>query len=65
MKIFKCSICKFEVDVDKFEKLPDKWKCQCGAGKKKFDMVEDPLDESIKILHKYREGTPPGEVEVE
>ena len=65
MKIFKCSVCKFEIDIDKFEKLPGKWKCQCGADKKKFRKVTDPLEESIKILHKYREGTPPGDVEVE
>ena len=65
MKLYKCQVCGFEISVDKFDKLPEKWKCTCGAPKKKFKKVTDPLEESIKILHKYREGTPPGQVEVE
>ncbi len=65
MKIYKCSACGFEISVGKFEKLPDSWKCACGASKKKFKKVEEPLDEAAKILHKYRVGTPPGDIEVE
>lgn len=65
MDIFKCQVCGFEINPKKFEKIPDKWKCLCGAGKKKFRKVKDPLDEAIRILHKYREGTPPGEIEIE
>ena len=58
-------MCGFEIGVDKFEKLPEKWKCACGASKKKFKNVEEPLDEAVKILHKYRVGTPAGDIEVE
>ncbi|MFH0869370.1 MAG: hypothetical protein V1839_04040 [archaeon] len=65
MKILKCQVCGFEIKPEDFENLKANWKCQCGADKKKFKKIEDPLDEAVDILHKYREGTPPGEVEVD
>ena len=65
MKLYKCSVCGYEIDIDKFDKLKDDWKCQCGAAKKKFKLVKDPLEESIEILHKYNEGTPQREVETD
>ena len=65
MKLYKCSVCSYEIDIDKFDKLKDDWKCMCGAAKNKFRLVKDPLEESIEILHRYREGTPPGDIEIE
>ena len=65
MKIYKCSVCGFEIKLEDFEKLKKDWKCQCGASKKKLKKVTEPMDEAAKILHKYRVGTPPGDIEVE
>jgi rubredoxin len=77
MAIYKCQVCGFEYEEEKgypdkkikpgtkFEELPEKWKCVCGAPKKKFKKTKDSLEQVIEILKKYKEGTPPGEVEME
>lgn len=77
MAIYKCQVCGFEYEEEKgypdkkikpgttFDDLPKDWKCSCGAVKKKFKKTKDSFEEVIGILKKYKEGTPPGEVEIE
>jgi len=77
MAIHKCQVCGFEYEEERgypdkkiksgttFEDLPKTWKCTCGADRKKFKETEDSLEQAIKLLKKYKEGTPKGEVEIE